>query len=212
VARVGRAVHGALTLAGTAVLRCGRPRQLPQPGIRYLTTIVRVPPEIAARLEPVLDHLRALDGRHHFYAPEQLHVTIANLDGLRGSLATAERALAAAPPLPLAARGIGLSPSTALLRVEPLDGEFLRLRRRLRALGDPTPGVRAALVRPALGRIAFANVVRFSGSVEPALLAELARLRRLDLGSWTAREVEIVQTDRLLSPGVTRVIARIPLQ
>jgi hypothetical protein len=212
VARVGRAVHGALTLAGTAVLRSGRPRELPQPAVRYVTTILRLPPELAAGLAPVLERLRELDGRHHFYAPEQLHVTVANLDGLRVPLAEAERTLAASPPLPLAARGLGLSPSTALLRVEPLDGEFLRLRRRLRALGDPAPGVRAALVRPALGRIAFANVVRFSGAVEPALLDELARLRRLDLGSWTAREIEIVRTDRLLSPDATRVLARIPLQ
>jgi 2'-5' RNA ligase len=212
VARVvDRAVHEALRLTGTAVLRSGKARELPPPGVRYLTTILRVPPEIAAGLEPVLDRLRAVEPQHSYYAPEQLHVTLANLDGLREPLDRVERVVASAQPLRLATRGLGLSPGTALLRVEPLDGEFLRLRRELRALGDPAPGRRAALVRPLHGRIAVANVARFSGAVSGELLDELARLRRLDLGSWTATEVEIVRTDRLLSPEVTRVVARIAL-
>ena len=66
-------------------------------------------------------------------------------------------------------------------------------------------------MRPALGRIAFANVVRFSGTVRGEFLDEVARLRRLELGEWTAHEIEIVQTDRLLSPDATRILARIPL-
>jgi hypothetical protein len=208
---VASAVHAVLTLAGTAVLRSGRSRELPRPGVRYLTTIVRVPAEIAAALEPALERLRAADPGQGYYEPEQLHVTVANLDGLRGSLDDVERVLADARPLRLAARGLGLSPGTALLRVEPLDGEFLRLRRRLRALGDPAPGLRAALVRPALGRIVFANVVRFSGTVRGELLDEVARVGRVELGEWTAREVEIVETDRLLTPDATRILARIRL-
>jgi hypothetical protein len=206
-----RVVHEALWLTGSALLRRGHARALPAPGVRYLTTIVRLPPDVAARVEPVLDRLRALEPEHRYYAPEQLHVTVANLDGLRVPLDRAEEVLAAAPPLALAACGLGLSPGTVLLRVEPRDGGFLRLRRALRALGDPPPGVRGALLRPFLGRIAFANVARFAGPVGTAFLDEVARLRRLDLGAWTATEVEIVQTDRLLSPDATRVLARIPL-
>jgi hypothetical protein len=213
VARVAeRAIHAALRLSGLVVLRSGRRRSPPPPDARYLTTIVRVPPEVAAALEPALDGLRALDSRHCYYAPEQLHVTVANLDGLRAPLERVERVLASAPPLPFAAGGLGLSPDTVLLRVEPLDDAFLRLRRSLRALGDPPPGLRGAVVRPLLGRIAFANVVRFSGAVSGTFLDEVARLRGLELGSWTATEVEIVRTDRLLSPDATRTLARIALQ
>jgi hypothetical protein len=170
-----------------------------------------VPPDVAARIEPVLERLRALDPGHAYYAADQLHVTVANLDGLRVPLERVRRELAAAPPLRLTARGLGVSPGTVLVRVEPLDGAFYRLRRSLRALGTPPPGVRAAVLRPLLGRIAFANVVRFSGAVSPLFLDELARLRRLELGWWTAEEVEIVETDRLLSPAATRVLARIQL-
>ena len=42
-------------------------------------------------------------------------------------------------------------------------------------------------------------------------LAEVAGLRNLELGRWTAAEVELVETDRLLSPASTRVLARIRL-
>ena len=209
---VERLIHEALGVAGTAVLRSGRPRSLPPPDVRYLTTIVRVPAHVAAGLDPVLERLRALDPGHCYYAPEQLHVTLANLDGLRVPLARAEAVIAAAPPLAFAARGLGVSPGTLLLRVEPVGDTFVRLRRSLRALGDPPRGLRAAAVRPLLGRTAFANVARFSGPVSRAFLDEVGRLRPLELGSWTAREVDVVETDRLLSPAVTRVLARIRLE
>ena len=213
MARVAeRAVHEALRLAGGAVLRRGGSRRLPPTEIRHLTTIVRVPDEVAAALAPLLDRLRRLDPAHVYYAPEQLHVTVANLDGLRVPLDRVERELAGSPPLRLAAAGLSLSPGTVLVPVRPLDDAFLELRRALRALGDAPPGLRGAALRPLLGRIAFANAVRFSGPVSRAFLDEVAALRRIRLGAWTAREVEIVHTDRLLSPGATRVLARVPLR
>lgn len=209
---VERTVHEALWLAGSAVLRRGRPRGLPPPEIRHLTTIVRVPAEVAAALAPLLDRLRRLDPGHVYYGPAQLHVTLANLDGLRVPLDRVERELAGAPPLRLAAAGLSLSPGTVLVPVRPLDDAFLELRRALRALGDPRPGVRGSALRPLLGRIAFANVVRFSGPVSRAFLDEVAGLRAVRLGTWTAGEVELVQTDRLFSPDATRVLARVPLR
>ena len=208
---VERLVHEALGVAGYAVLRSRRPRSLPPPEVRYVTTILRLPEALTAQVEPVLARLHELEPRHCYYRRDQLHVTLANLDGLRVPLERVEDMIAAAPPLRFAARGLGLSPGTLLLRAEPLDGAFVSLRRSLRALGDAPPGLRAAVVRPLLGQIAFANVARFSGLVSPAFLREVRRLRRLELGSWTATEVEVVETDRLLSPGATRVLGRIPL-
>jgi hypothetical protein len=201
-----RAVHEALWLGGRAVLRTGRRRSPPSPGVRYLTSVVRVPGEVAAALAPALERLRALDSHHCYYAPEQLHVTVANLDGLRVPLERVERVLASAPPLSLAARGLGLSPGTVLVRMEPLGDELLGLRRRLRPLA-PAPGLGGALLR----QIAFANVVRFAGTASRAFVGEVARLRGHELGAWTAGEVEIVRTDRLLSPEATEILARIPL-
>ena len=42
------------------------------------------------------------------------------------------------------------------------------------------------------------------------LLAELARMGGQDFGSFTVGEVELVRTDRLLSPAGT-ILARLPL-
>jgi hypothetical protein len=211
VASLAPAVHRALWLAGSATLRRGRPRALPSPAVRHVTTIVRVPAEVGAALEPVLERLRSLDPGHHHYAADTLHVTLASLDRLRAPLDRVEATVSASAPLELTVSGLGLSPGTVLARVDPLGPGFLRLRRELRALTEPSPGIRGALLRPLLGRIAFANVVRFSGLVRRPLLDEVTRLRRHDFGRWTASEVELVETDRLLSPAATRVLARIPL-
>ena len=42
-------------------------------------------------------------------------------------------------------------------------------------------------------------------------LAELARLRGQDFGSFTVAEVELVRTDRLLSPEATTTLGKIQL-
>jgi hypothetical protein len=204
-------VHEALWLAGRAALRSGRARSLPSPTVRHVTTIVRVPAEVGAALEPVLERLRALDPGHHYYPLDSVHVTLANLDGLDGPLDRVEAAIAAFPRLSFAAGGLGLSPGTVLARVRPLGEGFFRLRGELRGLGAPAAGIRGRAARSLLDRIAFANIVRFSGVVSEPFVAEIGRLRNIELGTWTAKEVELVETDRLLSPAATRLLARIPL-
>jgi hypothetical protein len=211
VAPLDRAVHEALWLAGSAMLRRGRPRWLPPPGVRHVTTIVRVPAEVGAALEPVLERLRGLDPGHHYYAAGTLHVTLANLDRLHAPLDRVEEAIAASPPFELTLGRLSLSPGTVLVRTSPLDPRFLRLRRDLRVLTEPPAGLRGVALDSLLGRIAFANVVRFSGPVGRPFLDEVGRFRRHEFGRWTAAEVELVETDRLLSPASTRVLARIPL-
>jgi hypothetical protein len=59
--------------------------------------------------------------------------------------------------------------------------------------------------------LGHANLVRFSGPVTAAFLAEVARQRRRDFGSWTVTEVELVRTDRYLSHEGTTVLARLRL-
>lgn len=170
----------------------------------YLTSIVRVPAEVAERFAPALERLRTCSPEHHFYGADSLHVTIRNLDALSGGdLAAARTAIASHPPFELEARGLNLSPHTVFVTVRPADDTLRSLRRDLAAVSGRTLGP--------LPDLAFANVVRFSGRVESDFVRELARLRRLELGSWLAREVEIVRTDRLLSREGTDVIDRVPL-
>lgn len=195
-------------LAGRARLAFGRTHhQLPLSGpehATYLTSVVRVPAEVAERLEPVLERLRAQGSQHHYYGPGSLHVTIRNLDSLSGDdLAAAREAIASYPPFELEAHGLSLSPQTVFAVVRAADGTLRSLRRELAELTSAKPG--------ALAEVAFANVVRFSGRVDPGFVRELARLRRVELGSWLVREVELVRTDRLLSPEGTQVLDRVRL-
>ena len=171
----------------------------------YVTSIARVPAEIAARLRSPLEPLRARAPQHHYYEPGSLHVTIRNLDALpAGDLEEVRRAVAAHPPFELAARGLNLSPHTVFAVVRPLDRRLRSLRRELAELAGGRPG--------ALPDLAFVNVVRFSGRVGRDFVRELARARRVDFGSWVVREVELVRTDRLLSREGTELLDRVPLE
>ena len=71
-------------------------------------------------------------------------------------------------------------------------------------------GRRAYTARVGRG-LGHANLGRFSGPVTTGLPAELVRMGRQDFGSFTVGEVELVRTDRLLSPAGTTTLARLPL-
>jgi hypothetical protein len=60
---------------------------------------------------------------------------------------------------------------------------------------------------PALDRLGL----DLDGDARAARLAELARQRRRDFGSWTVTELELVRTDRYLSHEGTAVLARLGL-
>jgi 2'-5' RNA ligase len=207
VALTSLALEGAW-LVGRARLAVRREHhRLPPAGrgqATYLTSVVRIPAEVAGRLAPALERLRARAPQHHFYEADSLHVTVRNLDVLSGGdIAAARSAIASHPPFELEARGLSLSPHTVFVAVWPADATLRSLRRELAAIAGGTRG--------ALPDLAFANVVRFSGRVESDFVRELARLRRLELGSWLAREVELVRTDRLLSREGTEVLERVEL-
>lgn len=170
----------------------------------YQTSVVRLPAEVAARLALQLERLRGRDPQHYYYGADSLHVTVRNLDALPAArLPAAREAIASQPPFELAVRGLNLSRHTVFAAVHPLDGTLRALRRELAALAGAGAG--------RLPDLAFANVVRFSGRVSREFVSELARLRRADFGSWLVTEVELVRTDRLLSPEGTDVLDRIPL-
>jgi hypothetical protein len=67
------------------------------------------------------------------------------------------------------------------------------------------------LIDLAACNLAHANVVRFSGGVTTEFVREVSRSRRIHLGRWAVREVELVRSDKLLSREGSHVIERIPL-
>jgi hypothetical protein len=67
------------------------------------------------------------------------------------------------------------------------------------------------LIDLAARNLAHVNVVRFSGGVTTKFVREVSHFRRIHLGRWTVREVELVRSDKLLSREGSHVIERIPL-
>jgi 2'-5' RNA ligase len=214
-----RLLHRLAWEAGRARLRAGAGRTafVPPPSgpaaALHLTTVARLPAEVVATLAPALARLRADGPGHHWYPPGTVHLTVQNLDGLDldGDAGTARLAelralLGAHAPFPAAVRGLGVSAGTVFAQVLPCDASLRRLRADLRGF------LRRHAVAPRRARpLGHANLVRFVGPVTAAFLAELARQRRRDFGSWTVTEVELVRTDRYLSQEGTTVLARLGL-
>jgi 2'-5' RNA ligase len=175
----------------------------------HLTTVVRLPATVTAALAPTLDRLRAVGPRHHYYPPETMHVTVQNLDALAPAAPLPDglvELVAARAPFRLAVRGLGVGPGAVFALALPGDATMASLRAGLAGLaGGHNRG------RPGRG-LGHANLVRFSGPVTAGFLAELARLRRQDFGTFTVDEVELVRTDRLLSPEGTTTLGRLRLE
>jgi 2'-5' RNA ligase len=205
--------------AGRVRLRAGAGRRsftLPASGpgaAVHLTTVSRLPAEVAAALARAVDRLRPHGPGHHYYPPPTMHLTVQNLDGLEldgdgGAARLAElRALFGAhPPFQVAARGLGVSAGTVFAQVLAGDATLRALRADLARL------LQRHGLTPRRARLpGHANVVRFSGPVTTAFLAELARQRRTDFGSWTVTGVELVRTDRFLSGEGTTLLERLAL-
>jgi 2'-5' RNA ligase len=214
-----RLLHRLAWEAGRARLRAGAGRAAftPPPSgpaaAWHVTTVARLPAEVVAALAPALDRLRAGGPGHRWYPPGTVHLTVHNLDGLdldgdAGAATLAElRALVGAhPPFRAAVRGLGVSTGTVFAQVLPCDATLRALRADLRGF------LRRHAVTPRRARlVGHANLVRFVGPVTAAFLAEVARQRRRDFGSWTVTEVELVRTDRYLSREGTTVLARMGL-
>jgi 2'-5' RNA ligase len=175
----------------------------------HLTTVVRLPATVTAALAPTLDRLRAVGPRHHYYPPGTMHVTVQNLDALAPAAPLPDglvELVAARAPFRLAVRGLGVAPGAVFALALAGDATLRSLRAGL-------AGLAGGHDRGRLGRgLGHANLVRFSGPVTAGFLAELARLRRQDFGTFTVDEVELVRTDRLLSPEGTTTLGRLRLE
>jgi hypothetical protein len=144
-----------------------------------------------------------------------MHVTVQNLDALAPAAAPPRRPggpaplpdglvelVAARAPFRLAVRGLGVAPGAVFVLALAGDTTLRSLRAGLAGLADGHDR----------GRLGQANLVRFAGPVTAGFLAELARLRRQDFGTFTVDEVELVRTDRLLSPEGTTILGRLRLE
>ncbi len=202
-------------LVGYARLRVTAGRRsfhLPPLGIEaanHLTTVVRVPADMATVLTAAQARLKRW-GSSHYYHPPTMHLTISNLDhatsGLRDQISTV---LEGFRPFDILVHGLSVSPTTVFAQALPEDSAVQELRRRLWAM-EPKPFL-PGLVSRAMRHLCLINIVRFCGPVSSELLTEVARLRTLSAGRFSVTEIELVRTDRFLSDTGTQVLERFSL-
>ena len=183
---------------------------------RFLTCVMRLPPEAAEELRALTRGLERVQPAHHYYAPESMHLTIAipggggaqpeDLEAKRADLDRLARGMA---PVRLAVRGIAPSPTTLfaalVTRDERLDDAIRVLRSAWRSPSRPLP------MRLLLGRLRHVNVVRYREPPSPAFLAAAREMRSWAGRPFVADAFELVRTNTVLAPGRTSTLARVVL-
>jgi 2'-5' RNA ligase len=206
-ARLGLALAGA---AGQATA-C-RSHALPPEGpgaATLISAVVRVPAPLAATLAAAAAQLATLDPRHHPYPPESVHVTVLALRGDLDATGPVAGVAARHAPFALDLNGLVLAPGSVLARALPGDGALLALRRELASLAESrrrAPGVQWLALHAA-----HATLVRLGGPASPALGRAVHGQRRRPFGTLEVAELEVVRSDRLLSPDATQVLGVAPL-
>jgi 2'-5' RNA ligase len=172
---------------------------------RFLTTVVRLPAEVAERLAEAASGLDRIQPGHYLYPPQSIHLTVLGLADVPDAERAVEAAVHGHRPFALEVRGLNLSRDTAFAELHPRGTELRALRKDLRAVESHEHGSVSRWIRR---RLAHANVVRFRAPVERRLVAEVGRLRRVSFGEFEVAEVELVHTDKVLSDAGTRTLAR----
>lgn len=209
--------------------RRGQVHVLPPTGhaaAKHLTLIARIPAVAGTGIGRIMSELQSRYPSHHYYPPDTVHVTIKNLDdaaqGMRDQsflVDSIRKIVGSCGPFVLKARGLGISPGSVFLQLFPEDQTLARLRHRLSGVKQEESrryGSSAAASERLRDRLfrnaAFANLIRFSGPVTPAFLAEIARYRAHDFGPMAINACELVRTDKFLSRAGTEVIAQVSIE
>jgi hypothetical protein len=184
-----------------------RPPPPEPPATRHLTTLTRLPLDLATEIVEIVHPLVAACSDAYLYPPESVHVTILTLDQLVKSnedvAADVGAALRAQPSFSMTVRGIGATPATVFASTLSADNKLGCLRKHL-SISLEVP--RAALARLVVAGLGFANVVRFAGPPPARLGRDLHSLRRREFGSFAVKRVELVRTDRVLAADATEPI------
>lgn len=175
--------------------------------LRHVTSVVRVPGDLAGVLTDVVRGLDGVEG-HYVYPSNDLHLTVLNLDAARQPVADRLRAaggaVARTPGFGVVLAGLGVSRSSVYARAYDTTGALWRLRGRLAT----ATGCRPPLPLRLLG---FVNLVRFARPDVGDLAGGLEALRRVPLGVLEVTAVQIVCTDKVLSLAETVVLKTVPL-
>jgi hypothetical protein len=224
---------GALWAIGSTMLRYSAIRRvqhvLPPSGKSpavHTAMVARLPESITTTLNEVITELKLRNPAHYYYPTDTMHLTVQNLDHARQRcsnqsewLTQLRSNIASCQPFVVRAKGLGVSSSTVFVQLFPEDDSISELRQKL-ANGTSSSGTfrasskttAAELFRSRLFRhLAFVNIVRFSGPISLPFVQEVARRHASYFGRFTIKQLEVVLTDKLLSPAGTLTIDRISL-
>jgi hypothetical protein len=220
---------GALWLIGTAALSLSAVRRqhhiLPASGPNaavHLSLVARLPQQPSSGIGKVLAELERHHPSHHYYPSDTVHVTIRNFDDMkdvdRPELITRLRhCIGSLRPFGLTGRGLGVSPNSVFLQLFPEDDSLWELRQQLIRSTQDLSRARKSTAGPGMfrdllfRRVAFANLIRFSGPLSGSFIRAIARHRTTSFGRFAVEALELVQTDRLFSAAGTTIIDRMPL-
>jgi 2'-5' RNA ligase len=175
---------------------------------RFLTSVIRLPGEIAERLAGTASRLDALQPGHYLYPPASIHLTVLGLADVAGAAAEVEAAVGRNRPFAIEVGGLNLTRDTVFAELRPRGPGLTALRSDLQAVESPEHGSISRWIRR---RLAHANLIRFTMPVDRRLVAEVGRLRKAGFGEFEAGEVELVHTDKVMSERGTRTLARFAL-
>jgi 2'-5' RNA ligase len=182
-----------------------------------LTLIIR-PSAAAARIGAVIEELRAIAPRQHFYQPDELHITLlsvisahAGFEAQRAPLAryraVFEGAFARAEPFAIRFTGVTASPDAVMVCGSAAGDALNALRDRLRA-ALAGAGLADGAEQRYRSVTAHMTIMRFQAQEENlARLAEvLQAARQRDLGAHVAEKVDLVVNNWYMSRDITRVV------
>ncbi|WP_156908571.1 2'-5' RNA ligase family protein [Bradyrhizobium murdochi] len=188
----------------------------------HLSLVARLPQQPNSGIGKVLAELERLHPSHHYYPSDTVHVTIQNFDDIKDVdrdelLARLRHRIGTLRPFSLTGHGLGVSPNSVFLQLFPEDDSLWGLRQQLTRSTQDLSYTRKRTAGPGafrdllFRRLAFANLIRFSGPLSPSFIRAIARHRATCFGRFTVEALELVQTDRLFSAAGTTVIDRMPL-
>ncbi|GLZ05681.1 hypothetical protein Acsp03_31470 [Actinomadura sp. NBRC 104412] len=184
---------------------------VPSPSGTILTSVVRVPDHLGARLREAVLPAGDAHGGHYVYPVGDLHVTLTNLDAYRDvPVERIEEALtdclSRVGPVELSLRGLAISRATVFAQVHASPAwRLFRLRAAVRRTLTPSAG--AIPGRPA-DMVGFCNVLRFRHRDIAPAKAIVAGHRDIEIGRFLLDDVEIVRTDKVLSAANTAILAK----
>jgi len=178
----------------------------------FTTSVIRLPPGLASRLEAVAADVASIQPRQYVCPAGSIHVTLCG--PLDDDVVTTDDALVDLRDVASRLRGgrlrvvrLGLGDTSVFAALEPVGMDFSGARREL-ARRWAVPG-RPGLAGPIASRLLWANLIRFVEPPSPALVTALARRRRASHSGFEVDAVELVRTNRAMGPDRTTVLGRV---